>query len=272
MAKRLDGRVAIITGASSGMGKTTALQFAREGASVVVAARREEEGNETIREIRDNGGNAIFIQADVAHWNEVERIVDGTLSQYGRLDCAFNNAGVSARLSNKWLEVTEEGWDFTVNINLKGVWMCMRLQIPAMLESGGGAIVNNSSLFGMRGGPSAPYTASKHGVIGLSRSAAYEFGPDGIRVNTIAPGFIMTPIMERNFADNPLSEERLSGAIPMQYVAGSETIAEAVTWLCSDESSYVTGETITVDGGVIASLGPRNARGTPVSRARKPSQ
>ncbi len=243
------------------MGKTTALQFAREGASVVVAARREEEGSETVREIRDNGGTASFIQTDVARWGDVQRMVDHTLSEYGQLNCAFNNAGISARFTNRWLEVSEADWDNTVNINLKGVWMCMRLQIPAMLEAGGGAIVNNSSLFGLRGGPSAPYTASKHGVIGLSNSAAYEFGPDGIRVNTIAPGFIMTPIMEANFASNSSSKERLSGAIPMQYVAESDTIAEAVTWLCSDQAAYVTGQTLAVDGGVIGSLAARNSSG-----------
>ena len=269
MSRRLEGQVAIVTGASSGMGKTTALQFASEGASVVVAARREEEGNATVSEIRENGGIATFIQADVARWDDVERMVERTVSEYGKLNCAFNNAGVSSRLTPRWLEVSEDDWDFTVDVNLKGVWMCMRLQIPAMLESGGGAIVNNSSLFGLRGGHSAPYTASKHGVIGLSNSAAVEFGPDGIRVNTITPGFIRTPIMARNFQNSPKMEERLSGAIPMQYVAGPETIARTVVWLCSDESSYITGQSIAVDGGVIASLGPRDFGG-PVQPHSRP--
>lgn len=256
MRRRLEGRVAIVTGASSGMGKTTALQFAKEGASVVVAARRQEEGEQTAKEIRESGGTAMFVQTDVSRWDDVQAMVEATLSEFGRLDCAFNNAGVSSRLSPEWLDVTESMWDETIDINLKGVWMCMRLQIPAMLDSGGGAIVNNSSLFGMRGGHSAPYTASKHGVIGLSNSAAVRFGPEGIRVNTIAPGFIITPIMEANFSDNPGMKQLLSGSIPLREVGGPETIAEAVTWLCSDESSYISGQCISVDGGFMAQLAP----------------
>ena len=257
MSRRLQDRVAIITGASSGMGKTTAIQFAKEGAKVVVAARREQESLEVVKQITDNGGEAIYVQTDVAKWSDVENMVDSTLSEYGRLDCAFNNAGLSGRLSEGWLTITEEQWDQTADVNLKGVWMCMRLQIPAMLESGGGTIVNNSSLLGMRGAGSAPYAATKHGVIGLTRSAAVTFGDQNIRVNTVAPGFIMTPIMEARMQENPELWGKSKSLIPMEKLGEPETIAEAVTWLCSDESSYITGQTLTVDGGVLAQMIPR---------------
>ncbi|MBT3996293.1 MAG: glucose 1-dehydrogenase [Chloroflexi bacterium] len=257
MSRRLENRVAIITGASSGMGKTTAIQFAREGAKVVIAARREEESLEVVNEITNNGGNAIYVQTDVAKWADVENMVNTTLSEYGRLDCAFNNAGLSGRLTEGWLTITEEQWDQTADVNLKGVWMCMRLQIPAMLESGGGVIVNNSSLLGMRGAGSAPYAATKHGVIGLTRSAAVTFGDQNIRVNTVAPGFILTPIMEARIKENPAWADNADKLIPMGDLGATETIAEAVTWLCSDESSYITGQTLTVDGGVLAQMTPK---------------
>lgn len=238
------------------MGKVTAIQLAREGARVVLAARREEEGEQVANEIRDEGGNAKFIRTDVSVWGDVEAMVDFTLREFGGLHCAFNNAGVSSRGTDEWLEVTEEQWDHWIDINLKGVWMCIRQQVPAMMESGGGSIVNNSSLFGMRGGGSAPYTASKHGVIGLSRSAAVKFAKDGIRVNTVAPGIIRTPIIEARFADNPEMEELAALAIPLGYVGGPETIAQTVTWLLSEDSAYVSGECITVDGAVMAQLFP----------------
>jgi NAD(P)-dependent dehydrogenase (short-subunit alcohol dehydrogenase family) len=257
MSRRLEDRVAIITGASSGIGKTTALQFAREGAKVVVAARREQESLEVVSEITSNGGSAIYVQTDVGKWDQVENMVSAALSKYGRLDCAFNNAGLSGRLTEGWLTISEEQWDQTADVNLKGVWMCMRHQIPAMLESGGGVIVNNSSLLGMRGAGSAPYAATKHGVIGLTRSAAVTFGDQNIRVNSVAPGFIVTPIMEARFKENPDLADKFDAVIPMGELGGPETIAEAVTWLCSDESAYITGQTLTVDGGVLAQMLPK---------------
>ena len=254
---RLKDRVAIITGGASGIGAAAAKLFVAEGAKVVIAARREEESLEVVNEITNNGGNAIYVQTDVAKWADVENMVNTTLSEYGRLDCAFNNAGLSGRLTEGWLTITEEQWDQTADVNLKGVWMCMRLQIPAMLESGGGVIVNNSSLLGMRGAGSAPYAATKHGVIGLTRSAAVTFGDQNIRVNTVAPGFILTPIMEARIKENPAWADNADKLIPMGDLGATETIAEAVTWLCSDESSYITGQTLTVDGGVLAQMTPK---------------
>ncbi len=256
MARRLEGRVAIVTGASSGMGKVTAFQLAREGASVVLAARREEEGEQAAREIRDQGGNAKFIRTDVSIWADVNAMVEFTLREFDALHCAFNNAGLSARGTDQWLDVTEEQWDQMIGINLKGVWLCIRHEVEAMIEAGGGSIVNNSSLFGMRGGGSAPYTASKHGVIGLSKSAAVSFARQKVRVNAVAPGIIMTPIMEARLADNPEMAGQAGAFIPNGEIGGSEAIAETVTWLLSDESAYITGECISVDGGVMAQLFP----------------
>ncbi len=256
MARRLEGRVAIVTGASSGMGKVTAFQLAREGASVVLAARREEEGQAAAQEIRDQGGIAKFIRTDVSKWDDVSAMVDFAVSEFGGLHCAFNNAGISARGTDDWLALSESQWDQMIDINLKGVWMCIRLQAPAMIEGGGGSIVNNSSVIGRRGTGSAPYTASKHGVIGLGKSAAVQFAKNKIRVNTVAPGFIMTPIVEARLADNPAAAEMAGKAIPLKHIGESESIAETVTWLLSDDCPYITGECITVDGGLLAQLLP----------------
>lgn len=257
MSRRLEGKVGIITGSSSGMGKTTALQFAREGAKVIIAARREQESREVVKEITDNGGEAMFVRTDVSVWSDVENMVQKTMDHYGRLDCAFNNAGLSARLTEDWLGLTEEQWDQTADINLKGVWMCMRHQIPAMLESGGGVIVNNSSLLGERGAGSAPYAATKHGVIGLTRSAAVTFGDKNIRVNAVLPGIIMTPIVQARIDQNPELAEKAGKVIPLGEMGPPESVADAVTWLCSDESAYITGQTLTIDGGVLAQMLPK---------------
>lgn len=259
VTRRLENKVAIVTGGSSGIGKAAALQFAREGASVVVAARRAHESTEVVDEITANGGEAIFVQTDVSVWSDVGRMVSETIDKYGRLDCAFNNAGLSGRLTEDWLGLAEEDWDQTADVNLKGVWMCMRHQIPAMLESGGGTIVNNSSLLGERGSKSAPYSATKHGVIGLTRSAAVTFGDQNIRVNAVLPGIIMTPIMEARLQKNPELAEAAGRVIPTGEVGTPESIAEAVAWLSNDESSYITGQTLTIDGGVMAQMVPRNS-------------
>jgi len=257
MSRRLENRVAMVTGGSSGIGKATALQFAREGAKVVIAARRAPESIQVVDEIKSGGGEAIFVQTDVSIWSDVEGLVQETVDLYGRLDCAFNNAGLSGRLTEDWLGLSEDDWDQTADVNLKGVWMCMRHQIPKMLETGGGTIVNNSSLLGERGSKSAPYSATKHGVIGLTRSAAVTFGDQNIRVNAVLPGIIMTHIMEARLQENPELTDKARGVIPMGKVGTSESVAEAVVWLCGDESSYITGQTLTIDGGVMAQMVPR---------------
>lgn len=260
MDKRFEGKVALVTGASSGIGEAAAMQFAEEGASVLLAARRESEGQAVVEAIHDRGGVASFIQTDVSKWDDVEAMVKRAVDEYGALHYAFNNAGISARGTEDWLGLTEAQWDQMSDINLKGVWMCMRFQIPEMLKAGGGAIVNNSSIVGVRASVSAPYSATKRGVIGLTMSAAIEFSDQGIRVNAIAPGTIMTPIIERRISDNPDMIDRANEAVAMGRAGESDEIASVATWLCSDESSYITGETITVDGGWMAQLGPRQRK------------
>jgi NAD(P)-dependent dehydrogenase (short-subunit alcohol dehydrogenase family) len=255
MGRRLEGKVAIVTGASSGIGEAAAIRFANEGAKVVLAARREEEGEAVTERIRSEGGDATFIRTDVSQWSDVEAMVAHALSEYGALHYAFNNAGKSARGTDKWLELTEESWDEMIDINLKGVWMCMRHQIPAMIESGGGAIVNNSSIIGVRSSGSAPYSASKSGVIGLTKSAAIQFADRGVRVNAVAPGWIMTPIVENRLKDNPQLLEDVRSGLAIGREGQSDEIASVAAWLCSDESSYVTGECIAADGGFLAQLG-----------------
>jgi NAD(P)-dependent dehydrogenase (short-subunit alcohol dehydrogenase family) len=256
LERRLEGKVAVITGASSGIGAAAAVRFAGEGASVVLAARRVDEGEAVTRRITDAGGTASFIQADVSRWEQVEAMVEYALKEYGALHYAFNNAGKSARGTDRWLDVTEESWDEMIDINLKGVWMCMRREIPAIIESGGGAIVNNSSVIGVRASGSAPYSASKSGVIGLTKSAAIQFAGRGVRVNAVAPGWIMTPILENRMSDNPDLLSNVRSSLAFGREGEAEEVAAVAAWLCSDESSYVTGECVSVDGGLLAQLGP----------------
>ena len=260
--KRFEGKVALVTGASSGIGKATALQFAEQGAKVLLAARREPEGEAVAEEIRASGGVASFIRTDVSKWDQVEAMVQRAVDEFGALHYAFNNAGISARGTEDWLGLTEAMWDEMIDINLKGVWMCMRHQIPVMLDSGGGAIVNNSSIIGVRASVSAPYSATKRGVIGLTMSAAVEFADQGVRVNAIAPGTIMTPITERRLSDDPEMLDRVRKELAMGREGRPEEIASVATWLCSDEASFLTGECIVVDGGAMAQLGPRRRSGS----------
>lgn len=252
---KLKDRVVIVTGATSGIGRSAAIRFADEGAKVVIAARRVVEGEELAEQIESTGGSAIFVNTDVSDWDQVEHMVRKTVEKFGGLHCAFNNAGQSARGTDKWLEVSEQQWDEMIDINLKGVWMCMRQQIPAMIKSGGGAIVNNSSVIGVRSGGSAPYSASKAGVIGLTKSAAIQFANQGVRVNAVAPGWILTPIVEARLKDNPQLLEDLRSELAFGREGRPEEIAAVAAWLCSDESSYITGECIAADGGFLAQLG-----------------
>lgn len=252
MAGRLENRVVLVTGAGSGIGKASALAFAEEGAKVVVEDLVVEAGEETADTIIEAGGAATFIRADVSKAVEVEEMVNKTVAIYGRLDCAYNNAGVavSPQLTP---DTAEEDWDRVMNVNLKGVWLCMKFEIPAMLKQGKGAIVNASSMVGLIGLPKrSAYAASKHGVIGLTKVAALEYADAGIRVNAICPAVVRTPLVENIIASDPEAEAQLLSMIPMKRLATLKEIAEVVVWLCSDESSFVTGHAMLVDGGVVA--------------------
>ena len=252
----------LVTGASSGIGKATAIAFGREGASVVVAARREEQSLQTVKEIEAVGGNAIFVQTDVSSASDVENMVEKTISTYGRLDCAFNNAGVGTRPGTGILrlhEYEEDDWDYITDINAKGVWLCMKYEIAQMLDqdpdsdSGSrGVVVNDSSVAGLRSGPTSLYTAVKHTVVGLTRRAAVEYGLDGIRVNAICPGVTETEMVANAVAQSPELAERFASLGHMGRWGQPHEIASAVLFLCSDESSFMTGQAMAVDGGITA--------------------
>lgn len=250
--KQLENKVAIITGASSGMGRQTALTFAERGAKVVVADINVAGGESVVEEIKRAGGIAAFQKTDVSSAESVESMVEKTLELYGRLDCAFNNAGIEGK-STKLVDCTEEIWDRTIAVDLKGVWLCMKYEIPKMLESGGGAIVNTASIAGLGGSPGLPaYGAAKFGVVGLTKTAAVEYAKRGIRVNAICPGVIRTPMVDRLFADNPKVEKAMQGAHPIGRIGEPLDIALGVAWLCSDESAFLTGQAIPFDGGMTA--------------------
>lgn len=252
MAGLLEGRVALITGGSSGIGRAAALAFARERARVVIGNRRIAEGEETVRLVRQAGGEARLIQTDVTNAAGVEALVAQAVEAYGRVDCAFNNAGVTGGMAPT-AECTEENWDHTLAVNLKGVWLAMKYEIRQMLKQGGGAIVNNASvagLVGMRGGPA--YSASKGGVVQLTRTAALEYAKAGIRVNAVCPGFIETPMTGAHTRGNPDLEAWMKKVQPMGRLGTAEEVAEAVVWLCSDRASFTTGHALVMDGGLIA--------------------
>jgi NAD(P)-dependent dehydrogenase (short-subunit alcohol dehydrogenase family) len=254
MAGILDGKVALITGAGSGIGQATSRIFAREGAKLVLADVVEEGGNRTLKMVQDLGANATFVKCDVAQWSDVERAVNKAVQTYGRIDCAFNNAGIEGKGGNTH-ECTGENWDRVIAINLTGVWLCMKAEIAQMLKQGGnGAIVNTSSgagLAGVRGMPA--YVAAKHGVAGLTRAAALEYGKQNIRINAVCPGPIRTPMMGRLLQSRPDAEQRFARSEPLKRLGEPEEIGEAVAWLCSDHASYVTGLPMPVDGGFMAS-------------------
>jgi NAD(P)-dependent dehydrogenase (short-subunit alcohol dehydrogenase family) len=252
MAGRLDGKVALVTGGSSGIGQATAQIFAREGAKVVVADVLVAGGEETVRLIKAAGGDAIFVKTDVSRPAEVEAMVKRAVDIYGRLDCAFNNAGIEGALQPT-SEYDEAMWDRVISINLKGVWLCMKYEIPQMLKQGSGAIVNTASAAGLVGvqGLSA-YTAAKHGVNGLTKTAALEYAKSGIRINSVCPGGVDTPMVRRVFGNNPQFAEAAAAVEPVGRLAQPAEIGEAVVWLCSEAASFVTGLPMAVDGGMVA--------------------
>ncbi len=251
MSGQFDGKVALVTGGNAGIGKASALKFAEHGASVVIAARRTEEGEAVADEIRGSGGNATFVRTDVAKWADVQAAVAKAVETYGRLDFAFNNAGTLPGHAPLH-EVSEDDWDRVMDVNLKGVWLCMKAEIGQMLTQGGGVIVNDSSVGGLRGGRNwGPYHISKHGVIGLTRVAALEYVQQGIRVNAVCPGFVDTA-MTQSFYGDIAGRDAISAQQPAGRHGAPEEIAEAVAWLCSDAASFVNGVALPVDGGIMA--------------------
>ncbi len=252
MAGLLDGKVALITGGSTGIGRATAQIFAREGATIAVADVNVEGAEETVRLIQDAGGEAVFIKTDVSQAADAEAMVKQVVETYGRLDCAFNNAGIEGDLQPTQ-DYAEATWDRVLNINLKGVWLSMKAEIQQMLSQGGGAIVNTASVAGLVAVPAmSAYVAAKHGVVGLTKTAALEYAKAGIRVNAVCPGGVDTPMLKRVFGNNPQFAEAAVAAEPVGRLAQPAEIGEAVVWLCSEAASFVTGHPMAVDGGMLA--------------------
>lgn len=243
-------KVVVVTGGNSGIGRAVATEFARRDAVVVVAARRQESGEKAVAELTASGATACFVQADISRADDVKRLVDHCVSQLGGIDIAVNNAGVEGTPFVATADYEESVFDEVVGINLKGVWLCMKYQIPAMLARGGGAIVNMSSVAGLIGGRiGAAYFASKHGVIGLTKAAAYEYADQGIRINAVCPAAIKTEMIEREFSQVEGMEEAVMSRHPMGRIGTPEEVASAVMWLCSEGAGFVTGHSLVVDGG-----------------------
>jgi NAD(P)-dependent dehydrogenase (short-subunit alcohol dehydrogenase family) len=245
-----EGKVAFVTGAASGIGRAAALAFAREGASVVVADVSEQGNRETARIIEERGGRALAVRCDVTRAEDVKAALDRTIEAFGRLDVAFNNAGVEPRKLVPTAEVEEEEWDRIIDIDLRGVFLCMKYEIPLLLAQGGGAIVNTSSgagVIGIRGNPA--YTAAKHGVIGLTRATALDYAARNIRVNAVCPGYIDTPMMARFTGGTAEGRAKVIAEEPIGRMAQPEEIAATVVWMCSDAASFMVGHALVVDGG-----------------------
>ena len=254
MAGLLDEKSALITGGGGGIGRATALAFAREGARVAVADVAEEAARETVALVNAAGGQAISLSGDVSRDADVRAMIDAVVGTYGRLDCAFNNAGIAGwhvdAILKKTAEWSEEAFDRMIAVNLKGVWLCMRHELPQMQAQGSGAIVNTGSIAGLVGLPnSSAYVADKHGVIGLTKTAALEYAESNIRVNAVCPGYIKTPMTEPSMQ---LRGAAILAQTPLKRMGNPEEIAEMVVWLCSERASYVSGAAYNVDGGWMA--------------------
>lgn len=249
----LDGRAALVTGGASGLGRASAVALARAGATVTVADVNEQGGKETVaRVFEEAGGDARFVPADVTRPDEVERMVATTVEQWGSLDCAVNNAGTTGpgALTH---EYSLDDWNRTLALNLTGVFLCLKYEIPVMLGAGRGAIVNIASGAGLVGFAGLPaYVSSKHGVVGLTRAAALEYAKQGIRINAICPGSTRTPMLEGFMGGDPKVEGMMTAGVPLGRLGRPEEIADAVVWLCSDASSFVVGHALAVDGGSVA--------------------
>lgn len=252
--EELNGKVALVTGAGSGIGKATALALAAEGAGVVVADVADANGEETVRLIAEAGGRASFVHTDVARSDDVQALVRHALEVFGRLDCAVNNAGLGGELQFSTADYPEESWHRLIGINLTGVFLCMKYEIPELLKVRGGAVVNIASVMAtvaMPGG--SAYAASKHGVLGLTKAAALEYGPQGLRVNALCPGFIATPLISQaGIAEGSGPWETIGNLHALKRWGTAEEVAAAAVWLCSDKASFVTGSGMLIDGGYAA--------------------
>ena len=252
MNRLFNGEVALVTGGSSGIGRATALAFAAEGARVVVASRRSDESTETVDLIRAAGGDAIFVRTDVSRAAEIEALVARTVEHYGALNFAFNNAGIEGDPFVPLAKLSEASWDDVIDINLKGVFLSMKYELPHIVKSRG-AIVNMASVAGLRGGRlGVAYYASKHGVIGLTKAAALEYADQGVRINAVAPAVIQTPLADRaGLTSDPAMAARVLSMHPLGRVGAPEEVASAVLWLCSKGASFTTGHALPVDGGYL---------------------
>jgi NAD(P)-dependent dehydrogenase (short-subunit alcohol dehydrogenase family) len=244
------GKVAFVTGGASGIGRAAALAFAREGASVVVADVSEQGNQETLRLVEGLGGRALAVLCDVTNAAEVKAALAKTVEAFGRLDFAFNNAGIEPRKAAPTADYDEEEWNRIIDINLRGVFLCMKHEIPLILKQGGGAIVNTSSgagIIGIKGSPA--YTAAKHGVIGLTKAAALDYAAQNLRINAVCPGYIETPMMHRFTGGTAEGRAKVIGEEPIGRMGKPEEIAAAVVWLCSDSAAFMVGHAMVIDGG-----------------------
>jgi len=248
--KRFEGKIVLVTGATSGIGRVTALAFGREGATVILAARRENLGAEVAAEITDGGSEALFVRTDVRKPEDIDNLFDVILEKYGRLDIAFNNAGTSLPHIPLVAKTTLEEWDTVIETNMRGIWLCMKKEIPQMLKQGGGIIVNTASILGFSADYGlSHYCASKHGILGLTKTAALEYASKNIRINAVCPGPIQTEILERAAPLIPNMYEMVIANTAMKRIGDPDEISGAVLWLCSDEASYMIGKEISIDGG-----------------------
>jgi NAD(P)-dependent dehydrogenase (short-subunit alcohol dehydrogenase family) len=249
MAASLQNKVVLVTGGGSGIGRATALRIAREGAIIMIADYLPESAVKTVAMIKETGGTADCLAADVSVTKQVEAMVKKTVETFGRIDCAFNNAGIEGEMGDT-VACTEENFDRVVAIDLKAVWLCMKYEIPQMLRQGAGSIVNTASIAGLLGFNGIPaYVAAKHGVVGLTRTAALEYAQKNIRVNCVCPGVINTPMVQRALDKGVMSEAEVIASEPVGRLGKPEEIAEGVCWLLSDAASFVTGHPLTIDGG-----------------------